>query len=79
MSFDSKLFAFLSLLVVQVVVSVIYKFSQTKGKYTYSPLSAIASAEFIKLCMLKGWLVTSIDIQNQIDVYSKAEEEIEFE
>ena len=35
--------------------------------------------EFIKLCMLKGWLVTSIDIQNQIDVYSKAEEEIEFE
>jgi len=51
MSFDSKLFAFLSLLVVQVVVSVIYKFSQTKGKYTYSPLSAIASAEFIKLCM----------------------------
>ena len=35
--------------------------------------------EFIKLCLLKGWLVTSIDIQNQIDVYSKAEEEIEFE
>lgn len=35
--------------------------------------------EFIKLCMIKGWLVTSIDVQNQIDVYSKAEEEIEFE
>ena len=34
---------------------------------------------FIKLCMIKGWLVTSIDVQNQIDVYSKAEEEIEFE
>ena len=35
--------------------------------------------EFIKLCMLKGWLVTSIDVQSQIDVYSKAQEEIEFE
>lgn len=35
--------------------------------------------EFIKLCMIKGWLVTSIDIQNQIDVYNKAESEIEFE
>lgn len=35
--------------------------------------------EFIKLCMVRGWLVNSIDIQNQIDVYSKAEEEIEFE
>jgi hypothetical protein len=35
--------------------------------------------EFIKLCMVRGWLVNRIDVQNQIDVYSKAEEEIEFE
>lgn len=35
--------------------------------------------EFIKLCMVRGWLVNRIDIQNQIDVYSKAEEEIIFE
>ena len=35
--------------------------------------------DFIKLCMVRGWLVNRIDIQNQIDVYSKAEEEIEFE
>lgn len=35
--------------------------------------------EFIKLCMVRGWLVHRIDVQNQIDIYSKAEEEIEFE
>lgn len=35
--------------------------------------------DFIKLCMVRGWIVNRIDIQNQIDVYSKAEEEIEFE
>lgn len=35
--------------------------------------------EFIKLCMVRGWLVNRINVQNQIDVYSKAEEEIEFE
>ena len=35
--------------------------------------------EFVKLCMLRGWIVNSIDIQNQIDVYNKAEEEIKFE
>lgn len=35
--------------------------------------------EFIKLCMVRGWLVNRIDVQNQIDIYSKAEEEIEFE
>lgn len=35
--------------------------------------------EFIKLCMLKGWLVSSIDVQNQIDIHNKIEEEIEFE
>lgn len=29
--------------------------------------------EFIKLCMVRGWLVNRIDVQNQIDVYIKAE------
>lgn len=35
--------------------------------------------EFIKLCLVRGWIVNPIDIQNQIDIYQKAEEEIEFE
>lgn len=35
--------------------------------------------DFIKLCMVRGWLVNQIDVQNQIDIYNKAEEEIEFE
>lgn len=35
--------------------------------------------DFIKLCMVRGWIVNPIDIQNQIDIYSKAEEDIEFE
>lgn len=35
--------------------------------------------DFIKLCMAKGWLVNRIDVQNQIDIYLQAEEEIEFE
>jgi hypothetical protein len=48
---DSRIWAFFALLIVQVLVSVVYKCSQTNGKYVYSPLSAIASAEGIKLCM----------------------------
>ena len=35
--------------------------------------------EFIKLCMMRNWLVNTVDIQNQMDVYNIAEEEIEFE
>ena len=35
--------------------------------------------DFIKLCMARGWLVSRLDVQNQIDVYAKAEEEIDFE
>lgn len=35
--------------------------------------------DFIKLCMARGWLVNRLDVQNQIDVYSKAEEEIKFD
>ena len=46
---DTKLIAFLGFLMVQVFVSIVYKFSQIKGTYSYSPLSVIASSEFIKL------------------------------
>jgi hypothetical protein len=35
--------------------------------------------DFIKMCMARGWLVHRLDIENQLDVYAKAEEEIEFE
>lgn len=35
--------------------------------------------DFIKACIIKGWIVNRLDIQNQIDIYSQAEEEINFE
>lgn len=35
--------------------------------------------DFIKLCMLRGWIVNQIDITNRISVYNKAEEEVSFE
>lgn len=35
--------------------------------------------DFIKLCMLRGWIVNRLNIDNQIDVYQKAEAEIEFQ
>ena len=35
--------------------------------------------EFKKLCMARSWLVTTLDVRNQIDIYLKAEEDIEFE
>jgi len=35
--------------------------------------------DFIKMCMARGWLVNRLDIKNQLDVYVKAEEEIDFE
>lgn len=34
--------------------------------------------DFIKLCMVRGWIVNRIDVENQIDIYNKAEEEISF-
>lgn len=34
--------------------------------------------DFIKMCMTRGWLVNTLDIENQVDVYTLAEEEIEF-
>lgn len=35
--------------------------------------------DFVKMCMARGWLVNQLDVQNQLDVYAKAEEEIVFE
>ncbi|MBD5458205.1 MAG: serine protease, partial [Lachnospiraceae bacterium] len=35
--------------------------------------------DFIKMCMARGWLVNRLDIENQLDIYLKAEEEIDFE
>lgn len=35
--------------------------------------------EFIRLCSLRGWLVNRINVENQINIYTKAEEEIKFE
>lgn len=35
--------------------------------------------DFIKNCCLRGWLVNKIDIENKIDIYNIAEEEITFE
>ena len=35
--------------------------------------------DFMKLCMARNWLVTRLDVQNQLDIYAKAEQEINFE
>ena len=35
--------------------------------------------EFIKNCILNGWLVNSIDIASRVDIHQKINEEIEFE
>lgn len=35
--------------------------------------------DFIKMCQARSWLVNRLDVQNQIDIYIKAEEHIEFE
>jgi len=34
--------------------------------------------DFIKNCSLRGWLVNKIDVENRIDIYNIAEEEIDF-
>lgn len=31
------------------------------------------------MCEAKGWLVNRIDVQNQLDIYARAEEEIKFD
>eukprot|EP01116_Phalansterium_solitarium_P021668 TRINITY_DN6827_c0_g1_i1.p1 TRINITY_DN6827_c0_g1~~TRINITY_DN6827_c0_g1_i1.p1 ORF type:complete len:387 (-),score=144.65 TRINITY_DN6827_c0_g1_i1:540-1700(-) len=43
-----KLFAFFALAGIQVLIAFVYKASQKSGKYTFSPSSAIAMAEFFK-------------------------------
>ena len=35
--------------------------------------------DFIKMCMMRGWIVNRLDVHTQVDVYVKAEEEIDFE
>lgn len=35
--------------------------------------------DFIKRCMVRGWIVNQIDINNQFDVYVKAEEDVTFD
>ncbi|MBK5200921.1 MAG: S8 family peptidase [Spirochaetaceae bacterium] len=35
--------------------------------------------EFIHLCAFRGWIVNKIDVDNQIDIYNKAEVTIDFE
>lgn len=35
--------------------------------------------EFIKLCMVRGWIVNRLDAENQNDIYVKAEENIDLE
>ena len=35
--------------------------------------------EFVRLCSLRGWLVNRINVENQIDVYNKAEQDVEFD
>jgi hypothetical protein len=35
--------------------------------------------DFIKRCMVRGWIVNQIDIHNRFDIYNKAEEELPLE
>lgn len=35
--------------------------------------------DFIRLCSLRGWLVNRINIENQIEIFNKTEQDIEFE
>ena len=35
--------------------------------------------DFIRDCILNGWIVNKIDIENKIDIYNANQEEIEFE
>ena len=35
--------------------------------------------DFIKMCMMRGWMVNQLDVHTQLDIYQKAEEEITFE
>ena len=35
--------------------------------------------DFIKLCMARSWLVQQLDVENRLDIYTRAEEEIRFD
>ena len=35
--------------------------------------------EFIQQCQFRGWLVNKIDVENRVDIYNTAEEELIFE
>lgn len=35
--------------------------------------------DFIKLCMARQWLVNRLDVENQVNIYTRAEEEISFD
>ena len=35
--------------------------------------------DFIQMCSLRGWIINRIDVRNMVEVYSKAEEEINFD
>ena len=35
--------------------------------------------EFIRLCTLRGWLLNKVSVENQIEVYNKADVDVEFE
>ena len=39
----------------------------------------IGGNDFIKLCMIRGWIVNQIDVDTRVDIYAKAEENIELE
>jgi len=54
------------LLTIQLLVSIVYKYSQTKGKYAYSPLAIIACSEAIKLCMSSFLFLFQYSKDNQM-------------
>ena len=35
--------------------------------------------DFMKLCMVRGWIVNKIEVNNMVNVYNRAEEEVKFE
>lgn len=35
--------------------------------------------DFIKLCMMRGWIVNRLDVENRLDIFVRGEEEVSFE
>lgn len=59
---EVKIAVFFCLSIIQIVVVLVYKFSQTNGKYNYSTISAITMAEIIKFCVslcVTFWSISS--------------------